>query len=109
MRNVACPEEVVTFQCTVVQGASLEWIIQPFIDEQDPITFLSIDSIGYQVVRGEFHATLTNVTRNPNIGILADMTSKITVIASPMRLNGAVVECFDQRTRVSKQLKITGK
>ena len=109
MRTAACPEEVVTFQCTVVQGASLEWIIQPFIVESDPITFLSIDSVGYQVVRGEFHATLTNVTQNRNNRILADMTSKISVIASPESLDGAMVECFDQRTRVSKQLTITGK
>jgi len=108
-RNAACPEELVTFKCTVIQGATLEWIIQPFIVENDPITFLSIDSAGYQVVRGVFHATLTNVTQNPDNMILADMTSKITVIASPDSLNGAMVECFDQRTRVSKQLTITGK
>jgi len=61
------------------------------------------------VVRGVFRATLTNVTQNPDNMILADMTSKITVIASPDSLNGAMVECFDQRTRVSKQLTITGK
>ena len=39
--RLACPGDVVTFTCTVIQGTTLTWISEPFITENDPLTFVN--------------------------------------------------------------------
>ena len=100
----ACPGEMVTYTCTVTQGAFLDWIVEPFLPTTAPIQFTSIaatDSswncnnvatVSCSVFN--FVATLTN-TANPTVVMtttLADMTSTLTFTAAA-RLNGTVVQC----------------
>ena len=90
----ACPGETVTYTCTVRQGLSLDWIVEPFFSGSNPLRFLSTTPTGSsQDCRDVtpvdcsdfgFVATLTDV--NP------DMTSTLTFTATA-RLNGTVVQC----------------
>ena len=103
MRQV-CPEEMVTYTCTVTEGFALEWAVEPFLPGSAGIKFTSITHVGTTLdcnnvtaVRCEdfqFVATLTN-TSNPTVVVsttLADMTTTLTFTATA-RLNGTVVQC----------------
>ena len=98
----ACPGEMVTYTCTVVQGFTLDWLVEPFFSR---IRFM-LDStpVGRSVDCNDvtppqcsnisFVATFTN-TANPMTvqgGTLADMTSTLTITAVT-RLNETVVQC----------------
>ena len=100
----ACPGEMVTYTCTVNQGAALDWIAQPFITGSTHIQFLSSTSTGrsidcndvltVQCADVKFVATLTNLA-NPMIVLgtpVADMTSTLTINVTGS-LNGTVVQC----------------
>ena len=100
----ACPGEMVTYTCTVNQGAALDWIAQPFITGSTRIQFLSTTSTGrsidcndvltVQCADVKFVATLTNLA-NPMIVLgtpVADMTSTLTINVTGS-LNGTVVQC----------------
>ena len=103
--SVACPGEMVTYTCTIIQGAILDWIVEPFLNGSTRIRFLlsstptgsSVNCNNVAAVRCEdfeFVATLTN-TANPMTvmsATVADMTSTLTFTASA-RLNGTVVQC----------------
>ena len=100
----ACPGEMMTYTCTVNQGADLEWIVEPFISGSTRILFRSIDSTGRSVGCNDvaavqctdfnFVATYTNLTNPTTVasGTVADMTSTLTFTAT-VRLNGTVVQC----------------
>ena len=100
----ACPGEMVTYTCTVNQGAVLEWIVEPFISGNDTILFLSTTPTGRNVNCSDvaavqcadfnFVATLTNTSNSTTVmsTTLADMTSTLTFNATA-RLNGTVVQC----------------
>ena len=102
---MACPGEMVTYTCTVRQGAILDWIVEPFLNGSTRIRFLlsstptgsSVDCNDVAAVQCEdfnFVATLTN-TANPMAvmsATVADMTSTLTFTAA-VRLNGTVVQC----------------
>ena len=100
-RQAACPGEVVTFTCSVIQGVTLEWLAQPFITPVNRVQFTSsspenavIDcndnSSAVQCSDFDYQATLTDVD---NVGGgFADMTSTFRFTANAM-LNGTVVEC----------------
>ena len=100
----ACPGEMVTYTCTVTQGAFLDWIVEPFLPTTAPIQFTStaatdsswncnnVVTVSCSVFN--FVATLT-ATVNPNVVMsttLVDMTSTLTFSAAS-RLNGTVVQC----------------
>lgn len=109
--RLACPGDVMTFTCTVIQGTTLTWISEPFITKNDPLTFVNsqVSAIGQPIGVGEFEATLTciaNTTESPPITV-ADLTSTL-VVSAATRLNGTTVECSDQRERVTKILTIAG-
>ena len=81
--RLACPGDVVTFTCTVIQGTTLTWISEPFITENDPLTFVNsqVSAVGQPIGVGEFEATLTciaNTTESPPITV-ADLTSTLVV------------------------------
>ena len=100
----ACPFEMVTFTCTVTQGFRLDWIVEPFIPDGDPLQFTSTTPISTsrdcndvtppQCDNIDFVANLTN-TANPNVvsgTTLADITSTLTFNATAS-LDGTVVQC----------------
>ena len=100
-----CPEEMVTYNCSVRMGIALEWILDPYIPSSDSIRFLaSAESIGttmdcndvdtVQCVDFNFVANLTNVA-NPmivNTATVYDMDSTLTIYAAP-RLNVSMLQC----------------
>ena len=100
----ACPGEMVTYTCTVNQGAVLEWIVEPFISGNDTILFVSTTPTGRSVNCNDvaavqcadfnFVATLTNTSNSTTVmsTTLADMTSTLTLNAIS-RLRGTVVQC----------------
>ena len=99
-----CPGEMVTYTCTVTQGAFLDWIVEPFLPATERIQVASTtateSSLHCNVVAAvscsvfDFVATLINIT-NPTVVMtttLADMTSTLTFSVTT-RLNGTVVQC----------------
>ena len=102
--SVACPGEVVTYTCTVRQGAVLDWIVEPFLPASARIQFLitrpigsSLDCSSVSAVNCadlDFVATLTNLTNPTTVpgGTVADMTSTLAFTAT-VRLNGTMVQC----------------
>ena len=101
----ACPGEMVTYTCTVTQGAIVDWIVEPFLSGATRIRFiLSSTPIGSRLdcnsvasVRCEdfdFVATLTNTANLMTVmsATVADITSTLTFTATT-RLNGTVVQC----------------
>ena len=101
-RQTACPEEVVTYSCTVAQAATLDWIVEPFISESNRLQFTTTTSPGNRVLacgtstspvqcaEFDYRATLTSV--GPVQSSIADLTSTFSFTASA-RVNGTVVQC----------------
>ena len=100
----ACPGEMVTYTCTVNQGAILDWIVEPFLSTSARIQFTSTTPTGsylncntvasVQCEDFEFVATLTNSSNHVPLmsTTLSDVTSTLTFNATA-RLNGTVVQC----------------
>ena len=96
----ACPGEMVTYTCTVIQGTFLDWIVEPFIDDSDPVRFSTAATAGtsfdcsgaaaVQCAEFNFVATLTSITNS--IAILENFTSTMAFTATS-RLNRTVVQC----------------
>ena len=101
----ACPEDVVTYTCTGIGVGDLEWIAEPFIEndgtESNIIAYISTDTgrIGQTVSCTDrsmqdcagFQATLISIT-NIMMNGLADMISTLAVTARAL-LNQTVVQC----------------
>ena len=107
-RTAACSGEVVTFTCTVTQGASLNWASTAFTscDSTPTYTLRSDTSVGSTSVCGSFQANLTAITNITQVGqaFQADLTSTLspTTTVSP----GTVVTCSDlTSTQSSPQSK----
>ena len=96
----ACPGETVTYTCTVTQGTFLDWIVEPFINDSDPVRFTTAATTGtsydcsgvaaVQCAEFNFVATLTSITNS--MAILENFTSTLAFTATS-RLNGTVVQC----------------
>ena len=109
----ACPGEVVTYTCTAIGVGILQWIAEPFLEndgtENNIIIYFSTDTgrIGQTVNCRDrsmqdcagFRATLTNITniRMMSGASVADMTSALTVTTTA-RLNETVVQCTGTTT-----------
>ena len=100
-RQAVCPGEVVTYNCTVIQGNVLEWVAVPFITNINRLQFSSSTpentvlscNDSFSVVQCsdfDYQATVTDVD-NVDSGF-ADLTSTFRFTANA-RLNGTVVEC----------------
>ena len=107
-RTAACPRELVTFTCTVTQGASLNWASTAFTscDSIPTYTLRSDSSVGNVSACGSFQANLTAITNIIQVGqaLQADLTSTLspTTIVSP----GTMVTCSDlTSTQSSPQSK----
>ena len=102
-RLPACPGEVVTYTCTVIQGAVLEWVAAQYNTNTNPnhpqftpttpentALDYSDSSSAVQCSDFDYQATIADVS---NVGSgFADMTSTFRFTANA-RLNGTVVEC----------------
>ena len=96
----ACPGETVTYTCTVIQGFAVEWVVEPFIIDSDPIRFSTAATTGtsfdysgavtVQCAEFNFVATLTSITNS--MAILENFTSTLAFTATS-RLNMTVVQC----------------
>ena len=120
---MACPGEVVTYTCTVRQGAFLDWVVEPFLPASARIQFLSIRPIGSSLDCSsvsavnctdlDFVATLTNLTNPTTVpgGTVADITSTLAFTAT-VKLNGTEVQCqgttADAIPTASRMLKVAG-
>ena len=87
-RQTACPGEVVTYTCTVLQTAVISVFALPDIDG---VQYLPRSPLGQQTIRG-FQLALTNKVLDPTNPALADLTITLTVTATLAR-NGTVVQC----------------
>ena len=89
-RQAACPGEVVTYTCTVLQTAVISVYALPDIDG---VHYFPRSPLGQQSIRG-FQLALTNKVPDPTNPALADLTITLTVTATLAR-NGTVhvVQC----------------
>jgi len=88
-RQAVCPGEVVTYTCTALRTSSVGWVALPDIDGFD---YFPGSQIGQVQVIGNFQALLKNRILDLNIAGLADLTTTLTVTATPEQ-NGTVVQC----------------
>ena len=89
-----------TYTCTVNQGTALQWIVEPFIIDTDPVRFTTAATTGtsfdcsgvaaVQCAEFNFEATLTSITNS--MAILENFTSTLAFTATS-RLNMTVVQC----------------
>ena len=97
----ACPGEVVTYTCTVIQTTILDWTAEPFVPSSSSVRFAvgthneqatqsCNDFPSIQCTDIDFLATLTSV--GPVLMSVADLTSTFMFTAAA-RLNGTVVQC----------------
>ena len=95
---VVCPQDTVTFTCTVDCGVGLEWIAEPFItDEQNQVAFLPSDLETHptRTVTSSgvtFHAVLTHADPVPGSGGFFTLQSTLSTTASATT-NGTVIVC----------------
>ena len=93
-RQAACPGEVVTFTCMVMEATRLSWIAGPFIPQ---INFASTHKAGDTAVSGPFRATLDS-TMFIGGGLLT-FGSTLTVTASGSgTLNGTEIQCSGRQS-----------
>ena len=95
---VVCPQDTVTFTCTVDRGVVLEWIAEPFItDEQNQVAFIPADletdptrTVSSSGVT--FHAVLTHADSVPGSTEFFTLQSTLSTTASATT-NGTVIVC----------------
>ena len=99
-RQAACPGEVVTYTCTVIQGASIGWTAAPVLVDSTLLRFLDTtpsgesrscsDTSTVPCADLDYQATLTDVSNE--MTNVADLTSTFRFTARA-ELNGTVVQC----------------
>ena len=93
-RQVACPGEVVTLTCMVIEATRLRWIAEPFIPQSDPIDFVPSTPAGTMTTDDseQITAVLDSITFTG--GSLLTFTSRLTVTASGSgTLSGTEIQC----------------
>jgi len=95
---VVCPQDTVTFTCTVDRGVELEWIAEPFFtDQQNQVLFLptDVETDPTRTVTSSgvtFHAVLTHADPVPGSGGFFTLQSTLSTTAS-VTTNGTVIVC----------------
>ena len=99
----SCPNETVTYTCSDSQVKIIQWVVEPYIPESDPIIFAASQAVspeGYKPVsRTPVLATLTSLMNrrgNDVRGWIADMTTTLTVNTSEVE-NKTNITCQTQR------------
>ena len=88
--DAACPGEVVVYTCMVVRTSVVAWRFLPHPSEID---YFVSSPIGQVQVFGDFRTVLTNRVLDINTPGLADLTTTLTVTATPGQ-NGRMVTCL---------------
>jgi len=97
---VVCPQDSVTFTCTVDRGGGLEWIAEPFFpDQQNQVVFLpsDLETDPTRTVSSSgvtFYAVLTHADPVPGSGGFFTLQSTLSTTASATT-NGTVIVCRD--------------
>ena len=86
----ACPGEVVVYTCTALRTSSVGWRFPPDIDQFE--YFLSSPSDQPMDI-GVSQVVLTNKVLDPNTPGLADVTTTLTLTATPAQ-HGRMVTCL---------------
>ena len=92
---LVCPQDIVTFTCTVDRGVGLEWIAEPFFtDQQNQVVFVASDpETDPKTSSGvTFHAVLTHADPVPGSGGFFILQSTLSTTASAT-INGTVIVC----------------
>ena len=109
--SVVCPQDTITFTCTVDRGVGLEWIAEPFFtNEQNQVQFLYIDieTDPNRTVTSSgvtFHAVLTHADPVPGSGGLFTLQSTLSTTASAIT-NGTVIVCEEGLSGVSDSVTL---
>ena len=91
----SCTNEIVTYTCHDFQVSNIQWIVEPYISERDPITF-SADQVhsseGTKPMNRTqtFSATLVNITNS------GDITTILTFNTSEVK-NMTTIACRTQK------------
>ena len=104
-KQAACPGEVVSFTCMVLESGSLQWIAEPFINKNDPVILSSVDSEGdTRDPTPQIHIILDNISlaSDPR---LRNFISTLTVNDSTA-LNGTEIQCSNAALNHMKVLVI---
>ena len=82
----SCPHETVTYTCHDSQVRIIQWVVEPYVPESDPITFAASQTVSPE---GNKPVSLTpvlatvisimNRSENNVSGWIADMTTTLTV------------------------------
>ena len=99
----SCPNETVTYTCHDSQVKSIQWVVEPYVPESDPMIFAAINTVsleGTEPLRcTPVVATLTslmNRSGNDVSGWMADMTTTLTVNTAEVE-NKTNIICQTQR------------
>ena len=98
----ACCGEQLVFNCVVVDGVALQWVSNPGIPCDDPITFTSGDDEGQRKTRNGdegflFQSYLTSLMSDPPS---SNLTSNLT-FTPPPSVNSVAVVCEDEHGQSS--------
>ena len=110
-RPVVCPQDSVTFTCTVNSGVLLVWIAEPFItDEQNQVVFLpsDLEANPTRTIRSNgvtFHAVLTDRDPVPGSSELFTLHSTLSTTASTTT-NGTVIVCREHFSGISASVTL---
>ena len=106
----ACHGEELVFRCEVVNGVTLNWVSEPDIPCDNPISYTPGDDVGETRMRGLYQSNLTFVApRPPNSNL-----SSVLTFTPPGNVSSVTVVCGDQLpfctgTEAETTLRITGK
>ena len=99
----SCPNETVTYTCHDSQVKSIQWVVEPYVPESDPITFaasLTVSPEGNEPLsRTPVVATLISLMNKSGNNVsewMADMTTTLTVNTSEVE-NKTNITCQTQR------------
>ena len=90
-----CPQDTVTFTCTVQSGGVLVWRAEPFISEADEISFIPNNTVKNTTFTSRgviFHAVL--IQSDPVLQSTLSVTASATT-------NGTVIQCIEPFTGAS--------
>ena len=92
-RQAACPGEEVNFTCTVTEAGALQWIAEPHINQNNPVSFTVGSATAGETTNPtpQIHIVLDDVSPGSDPR-LANFTSTLTVRNSTA-LSGTVIQC----------------
>ena len=105
---VACPQDTVTFTCTVDRGVGLEWIAEPPFPDQVQFLPLDLQANSTRTVLSNgvtFHAVLTHADPVPDSDGFFTLQSTLSTTASATT-NGTVIVCQEGFSEASDSVTL---